>query len=144
MDYITLPNGFIIQDLNLIAKGIYKRLSFLGIVAHIDGGFEVAIEGRMGAVFNHGFAVPDAALDVVFGKYAQLQGFFARDIAYTHPGAEIERREGIAEGGDPGPDGIVLEGDHAAMIEASGKMFFETVERAGKTMKRFELVEDPE
>ena len=24
------------------------------------------------------------------------------------------------------------------------KMFFETVERAGKTMKRFELVEDPE
>ena len=24
------------------------------------------------------------------------------------------------------------------------KMFFETVERAGKTMKRFELMEDPE
>jgi hypothetical protein len=29
-------------------------------------------------------------------------------------------------------------------VPRPAKMFFETVERDGKTMKRFELVEDPE
>ena len=34
-------------------------------------------------------------------------------------------------------------GEHGLWVRPA-KMFFETVERDGKTMKRFELVEDPE
>ena len=64
---------------------------------------------------------------------------------FRHFKGNLYRLEGFAKDSETLEDMVVyraLYGEHGLWVRPA-KMFFETVERDGKTMKRFELVEDP-
>ena len=61
-----------------------------------------------------------------------------------HFKGNLYRREGFAKDSEPLEEMVVyraLYGEGGLWVRPA-KMFFETVERGGRTMKRFELVED--
>ena len=65
---------------------------------------------------------------------------------FRHFKGNLYRLEGFAKDSETLEEMVVyraLYGDGGLWVRPA-KMFFETVERDGKTMKRFELVEDPE
>ena len=65
---------------------------------------------------------------------------------FRHFKGNLYRLEGFAKDSETLEDmGVyrALYGEHGLWVRPA-KMFFETVEHDGKTMKRFELVEDPE
>ena len=65
---------------------------------------------------------------------------------FRHFKGNLYRLEGFAKDSETLEDMVVyraLYGERGLWVRPA-KMFFETVERDGKTMKRFELVEDPE
>ena len=65
---------------------------------------------------------------------------------FRHFKGNLYRLEGFAKDSETQEEMVVyraLYGEHGLWVRPA-KMFFETVERDGKTMKRFELVEDPE
>ena len=65
---------------------------------------------------------------------------------FRHFKGNLYRLEGFAKDSETREEMAVyraLYGEHGLWVRPA-KMFFETVERDGKTMKRFELVEDPE
>ena len=65
---------------------------------------------------------------------------------FRHFRGNLYRLEGFAKDSETLEEMVVyraLYGERGLWVRPA-KMFFETVERAGKTMKRFEPVEDPE
>ena len=65
---------------------------------------------------------------------------------FRHFKGNLYRLEGFAKDSETLEDMVVyraLYGERSLWVRPA-KMFFKTVERAGKTMKRFELMEDPE
>ena len=63
---------------------------------------------------------------------------------FRHFKGNLYRLEGFAKDSETLEELVVyraLYGEHGLWVRPA-KMFFETVERDGKTMKRFELVED--
>ena len=65
---------------------------------------------------------------------------------FRHFKSNLYRLEGFAKDSETREEMAVyraLYGEHGLWVRPA-KMFFETVERDGKTIKRFELVEDPE
>ena len=65
---------------------------------------------------------------------------------FQHFKGNLYRLEGFAKDSETLEEMVVyraLYGERGLWVRPA-KMFFETVERAGKTIKRFELVEDPE
>ena len=65
---------------------------------------------------------------------------------FRHFKGNLYRLEGFAKDSETLEEMVVyraLYGERGLWVRPA-KMFFETVERAGKTMKRFEPVEDPE
>lgn len=65
---------------------------------------------------------------------------------FRHFKGNLYRLEGFAKDSETLEEMVVyraLYGDGGLWVRPA-KIFFETVERDGKTMKRFELVEDPE
>lgn len=64
---------------------------------------------------------------------------------FRHFKGKLYRLEGFAKDSETLEEMVVyraLYGEHGLWVRPA-KMFFETVERDGKTMKRFELVKDP-
>ena len=65
---------------------------------------------------------------------------------FRHFKGNLYRLEGFAKDSETLEEMVVyraLYGERGLWVRPA-EMFFETVERAGKTIKRFELVEDPE
>ena len=65
---------------------------------------------------------------------------------FRHFKGNLYRLEGFAKASETLEEMVVyraLYGEHGLWVRPA-KMFFETVERDGNTMKRFELVKDPE
>ena len=65
---------------------------------------------------------------------------------FRHFKGNLYRLAGFAKDSETLEEMVVyraLYGERGLWVRPA-KMFFETVERAGKTIKRFELVEDPE
>ena len=65
---------------------------------------------------------------------------------FRHFKGNLYRLEGFAKDSETQEEMVVyraLYGGHGLWVRPA-KMFFETIEREGKTMRRFELVEDPE
>ena len=65
---------------------------------------------------------------------------------FRHFKGNLYRLEGFAKDSETLEEMVVyraLYGEHGLWVRPA-KMFFETIARDGKTIKRFELVEDPE